>query len=319
MPLESDYYLYSRILLTIVFWYGISFALFAQELEPRGYANLPKGMNALAVVAGLSSGNVAVDPSLPIADLKITGHSAGIGYMRTFGLAGKLARVLVNVPYMSLTGNLKLNGQDTSISRNGFGDLRMLFGINLIGSPAVGSSEFRQYQQKTIVGLSLLVVAPTGLYLEDKLVNLGSNRWAFKPELGVSKRFKNIYAEAYSGFWFYTKNNEFLVTKTKKVEPVFSIQGHANYYFRNHIWVGINGNWFTGGQTFVNDVPAGNLKDNWRIGATVSSPLFSPKHFIKLQFHVGAFTNSGYKYSVLTLGYQYVFFGRKDVKKVDIK
>ena len=230
----------------------ISLATIAQEVEPRLYANLPRGSNAIAIAYAYSSGNVLTDPSLPIVDLKIRANNFAAGYVRTFALAGKLARVQVTLPFMSGTGDLTLkDGSDTTIMRNGFGDMRVRLGINLVGSPAMGLKDFMQYQQKTIVGISFLMAAPTGQYYAEKPVNLGSNRWAFKPEVGVSHRFKHVYAEVYSGVWFYTKNTQFLINKTKEEKPVFSIQGHANYYFSNHVWIGINANWFTGGEISI--------------------------------------------------------------------
>lgn len=279
----------------------------AQDLEPRAYANVPKGTNVIAIVYGYSSGNVLTDPSLPIEDFKIKAHSVGAGYVHTFALANKLARVQVIAPFAFLSGNAKFNGQDTSGVRNGFGDTRVRLGINFIGSPALDKKDFRNYRQKMIVGASLVVSVPTGLYYKEKRVNLGSNRWAFKPEIGVSKRFKRVYAEAYSGVWFYANNTQFLVDKTLEQKPVFSFQAHLSYYFKNQMWLGVNGNWFNGGETIIDKAPSGDLRDNYRIGATWSVP-FAKKHSLKLQFHAGAFTNTGYDYNIVLFGYQYIFF-----------
>ncbi|HEY6978912.1 MAG TPA: transporter [Chitinophagaceae bacterium] len=279
----------------------------AQDLEPRAYANVPKGTNVLAVVYAYSSGNVLTDPSLPIEDFKMKAHIIGTGYVHTFALAKKLARVQVIAPFTFLSGKAKFNGMDTGGVRNGFGDVHIRFGINLIGSPALDKKDFRRYQQKMIIGASVVVSAPTGLYYNDKRINLGSNRWAFKPEIGVSKRFKRVYAEAYSGVWFYADNKEFLVNKTLEQKPVLSLQAHVCYYFKNQMWVGVNGNWFNGGETLVNNSSAGDLKDNYRIGATWSVP-FAKRHSLKFQFHVGAFTNTGYDYNLVSIGYQYIFF-----------
>ncbi len=279
----------------------------AQDLEPRAYANVPKGTNVVAVVYAFSTGDVLTDPSLPISDLKVTANNIGLGYVHTFELANRLARIQVVAPLLFVSGNAKLNGVDTNITRNGLGDARIRFGINLFGSPALDRKDFRKYQQKMIIGASIVVSVPSGLYLKDKRVNLGSNRWALKPEVGISKRFKRVYAEAYTGVWFYTENNEYLTSKTLKQQPVVSLQAHVSYYFKNQMWIGFNGNWFNGGETIVDNTPAGELKDNYRVGATWSVP-FLKRHAVKFQFHVGAFTNTGYDYDIFSIGYQYAFF-----------
>jgi hypothetical protein len=277
-----------------------------QELEPRAYAALPKNLNTIAVGYGLQRGNVLTDPSLPISDFKITLQSLTGVYLHTFAFAGKLARVQISVPFIQMFGKLQLNGHDTTGSRNGFADTRIRLGINLTGTPALGRKEFSQYTQKTIVGISLVTVLPTGLYHTDKRINTGSNRVALKPEVGISKRINRIYTEAYAGVWFYSDNNKYLVSKTLHQEPVFSVQGHVSYYFKNLMWVSINATWFNGGKTLVDDVPQGDLFDNWRAGATWSVPIAKGQS-LKLQFHVGAFTASGYDYNAVSLVYQHIF------------
>jgi hypothetical protein len=295
------------------FWFSILLFCFtcftgqAQDLEPRSYANLPKGLNAINVLYSFSRGNVITDASLAISDFKIDVHSLGASYFKTFQLANKLARVQVIVPFAFMSGNLKINGADTSGERTGFGDARIRLGLNLIGSPALDKKEFAVFRQKTIVGISLVTSVPTGIYYKERRINIGSHRWAFKPEVGVSRKFERLYAEAYAGVWFFTNNQQFLTSKTLEQRPVFSLQIHLCYYFKNQVWVGLDGNWFNGGETIVDNTPAGDLKDNYRIGATLSVPL-SIRHSLKFQFHVGAFTNTGYDYDVASIGYQYVFF-----------
>lgn len=278
----------------------------SQELEPRAYSALPKNLNSLAFVYGLTKGNVLTDPALPIKDLKANVNSLTLGYVHTFGLANKLARVQIVLPYMILSGKLKLNGVDTSITRSGFSDARLRLGINLTGSPPLDKKDFVRYTQKTIIGVSLVTSIPIGYYEQDKRINPGSHRWGFKPEIGISKRFKRVYAELYSGVWFYTANTKYLVTKTQIQKPVFNIQAHASYYFKKQMWVSINMNWFNGGKTLVDGESQGNLLDNWRVGATWSFPV-AKGHSLKLQFHVGAFTESGYDYNAVSLAYQWVF------------
>jgi len=275
-------------------------------LEPRAYAALPKNLNTIAVGYGFSRGNVLIDPALPVSNFKVSLQSLTGVYLHTFAFAGRLARVQVNIPFIQIFGKLQINGHDTSGSRNGFGDARIRLGINLTGTPALGRKEFTQYTQKTILGVSLVTVVPTGLYHSEKRINTGSNRWAFKPEVGISKRFKRVYAEAYAGVWFYSDNEKYLASKTLHQQPVFSAQSHASYYFKNLMWVSINATWFNGGKTLVDDTPQGDLFDNWRVGATWSVPIAKGQS-LKLQFHVGAFTSHGYDYNAVSLIYQRIF------------
>lgn len=279
----------------------------SQDLEPRAYANMPKDGNVVVASYGFMKGDVVTEPTLPIEDFVISSNNFGVGYMHTFGLANKLARIQVALPYVIMDGEATVSGEKIIGNRTGFGDMRIRLGINLLGSPALDRKQFSQYQQKTIFGVSLVTSVPTGKYYAEKRINIGANRWGFKPEVGVSNRFKHVYAELYSGVWFYTKNNEFLGDKDLQQKPVLSFQGHASYYFKNQMWVGININWFSGGETHVDDLPAGSVINSSRIGATWSIPL-SRSQSIKLQFNTGAFKDIGLNYDSISLSYQYVFF-----------
>lgn len=281
-------------------------SVFSQDLEPRAYANVPKGINVLAVGYGYISGNVLSDPALPIKDFTINTQSLAVNYIHSFGLAKKLARVQVTLPMADMQGKLLLNGEEVTGSRTGFADARIRFGVNLTGSPALEKKDFRQYQQKAIFGLSLVTSVPVGRYYEDKKINLGSNRWAFKPEIGISKRFTHVYAEAYLGVWFYTNNTEYLIDKVLKQNPTVTLQAHASYYFKNLMWLGFNTNWYKVGATTIDAIPSSNLLDDWRVGATFSAPLTKTQS-LRLQYHTGLLANLGLNYDSLTLAYQYVF------------
>jgi hypothetical protein len=281
--------------------------VFSQDLEPRVYANVPKGINILAVGYGFNQGNVLSDPSLPIKDFTINTQSLAVNYIHSFSLSNKLARVQVSLPMADMHGRLVMNGEEVTGSRTGFADMRIRFGVNLTGSPALDRKNFRQYQQKAIFGVSLVTSVPTGRYYSDKQINIGSNRWAFKPEIGISKRFEHVYAEAYLGTWFYTNNSDYMTNKVLKQKPTVSLQAHASYYFKNQMWLGFNTNWYKVGATTIDGVLSGNTLDDWRIGGTFSVPI-SKTQSLRLQYHTGLLANLGLNYDSITLAYQYVFF-----------
>ncbi|MDQ6473084.1 transporter [Flavobacterium sp. LHD-80] len=307
LPMQIPLLNKNRIILLIVFILVIIPAS-SQNLEPRAYGNVPKNLNVIAIGYGFIDGNVLTDPSLPIANFIIRSHNIGLGYVHTFGLANKLARIQVTIPYVFVDGSIEdtYGGVKTG-SRNGFGDAKIRFGFNLLGSPALETKDFKNFEQKTILGVSLVTSIPTGNYYGNKKMNIGANRWAFKPEIGISKRFRNLYAEFYTGVWFYTQNNDYFVKKELTQQPTFSFQAHASYYFKNKMWIGFNSNWFVGGRSIIDDISQDSQLDNWRVGGIFSTPI-TKNQSIKLQFHVGAFTNKGLSYDEVTLNYQYSFF-----------
>lgn len=298
----------SEILITVIFLQLIyTTNTRSQEIEPRFYANIPKGFNALALAYTYSTGDIVSEGSSPIQDLNISSNTPVLGYVRTFSLFNCLNRIQVSVPYTFLSGNAKLRGIDTSASRSGFSDTRVRFGINFYGSPALAPAEFAKYKQGRIIGSSLVISVPVGQYFPEKLINLGSNRWGFKPEVGISNDFNRFFVEAYAGVWLYTKNTEYLKTNTLSQNPLLSFQFHISYLFPNFMWVALNSNYSNGGQTSLNGKSNNDYQNNVRIGVTYSTPL-SKNLSAKLQFHTAAETRSGGNYKIFALTLQYTWF-----------
>jgi hypothetical protein len=279
----------------------------AQEMEPRSYSNAPVGMNFLGVSYGLSRGNVVTDAALPIEDFHVTAHTIGLGYVRVVGVFGKQAKLQATVPFSWLSGSATLAGQDTSGARTGLADARLKFSVNLFGGPALAPAEFKNYQQSRIVGASVVVAIPIGHYEEDKVVNLGANRWGVKPEIGVSNRFGQWYTELYTGIWFFSDNGEYLETKTLSQDPVWGTQAHLSYVFRPGMWLAGNAVYVNGGETSVDGVAANNFQKNWRFGATFALPL-APQHGLKFVFNTGVATRIGADFDSFTVVYQYSWF-----------
>jgi len=144
-------------LITLVLLSGLAAA---QELEPRAYSNAPVGMNFVGAIYGISRGNVIVDASLPVEDFRVTAHNLGAVYVRALNFFGKHGKVRAQAPFVWLSGDLKVAGRDTSGARTGFADARVSLSVNFIGAPALSSREFRNYQQKTVAGASLIISIP---------------------------------------------------------------------------------------------------------------------------------------------------------------
>jgi hypothetical protein len=166
---------------------AVGWEAYAQDLEPRAYANTPVGLNFLLAVYAYSSGGVATDPSLPLQNADLDIHSTLLAYACALDVWGKSGKFDVVLPYGWLAGSAEFAGQPQEREVSGFVDPRLRFSVNVYGAPALTLTEFAGYKQNLIIGASLQVSVPLGQYDADRLVNLGTNRWFFKPELGISK------------------------------------------------------------------------------------------------------------------------------------
>jgi len=158
-----------------------------QELEPRAYSAAPVGTNFIVATYTHLGGDVLTDPSLPITDVSAAINEFGVGYEHVFEFAGRSASIGLLAPYVSGDVTGKVFDAPNQVHRAGLGDVRFRFAIDLLGGPALTPEEFARRAPAAIVGTSLTVVAPTGQYEPAHLINVGTNRWAFKPELGVSQ------------------------------------------------------------------------------------------------------------------------------------
>ena len=286
----------------------ISSRIRSQELEARSYAVVPTGLHAMALSYTFSSGNVITPGSSPIQNLDVTNNVFNLAYVQTFTIFKKLARVSASIPYGFLNGTGKFQGLDTTGSRTGFYDGRIKFGVNLIGSPALPPKDFQKFQEHTVFGASVVISVPVGQYFPSKLINLGANRWGFKPELGVSHREGRLFYEIYTGVWMYTENTDFFKSYVQKESVLFTLQAHIDYTFQHGKYVALNGGLARGGETSLNGMEQNDDDRNWRLGATFSTPIFNNHQSVKAMINTGIETRAGQNYTALTVIYQYSWY-----------
>jgi len=280
----------------------------AQEIEPRAYSNAPVGVNFLIAGYAYTRGGVAFDPSLPVDNPQLKTSNAVLAYARVLGLWGKSGKVSAIVPYTWLSGSAELAGQPVQREVDGLGDGKFRLSVNLYGAPALTLKEFADYKQDLIVGASLQVSVPLGQYDDSRLVNIGTNRWSFKPEVGVSKAVGPWTLELTAAATLYTDNHDFFGGKTRAQDPLYSLQGHVIYSFSRGIWGSLDINYFTGGRTTVDGTRNDDLQQNWRVGGTLACPV-DARNSIKLYASSGVAARTGNNYDLIGAAWQYRWGG----------
>ena len=278
--------------------------IIAQELEPRAYSNVPVGLNFAVLGYQYSEGGLLFDPALPITDATSQVTVAVSGYLRSLDVAGMSAKVGVVLPYANLYAEGVVDGAFRTRKVAGFTDPSLYFALNFYGAPALNLKDFRAYKQDVIAGFTIKVTPPLGHYEKDKIINIGTNRWSIKPELGISKAINRWVLEGMLATTFYTKNNEFDNNKTRHQEPVYSMQGHLTYTFKNKIWLSYGVTYFTGGETSVDGVVSKDLQNNSRTGFTAAIPV-NKYHSIKILASAGLSTRTGTDYDSIGVFWQY--------------
>src|SRR5215469_1512976 len=213
----------------------------AQFTDPRTYNNTPVGINQLELGYAYVHANASIDTSLIITGAKVDLNQGIIDYTRYFGLLHHLTWVEAGVPVAGLNGSVV--GTNIQGSVVGAGDSSYAAGILLKGGPALSLPVFEKFEPTTTLGVSLTITAPTGLYNPNKILNLGSDRWSFKPEIALSHPFgpeQKWEFDGYGNVYFYTDNTSYHGKEILRQQPMPGVEGHISYSFNDSIWASLD-------------------------------------------------------------------------------
>jgi len=284
-------------------------AAWSQELEPRAYSPAPIGTNFALAAYGHSTGEVLTDPSVPIQNVHAELNAGVAGYGRTFGIFGHQASMVLAAPYVWGDVSGDVFEQARTVTRSGMGDLKLRLAANLIGGEAMSPKEFMKRTPRPTLGVSLSVSAPTGQYDPDKLVNIGTNRWAFKPEIGLTIPHDRWMFDVFAGVWLFSANPDFFGGVHREQDPMPTMQAHVSYTFKPQLWLALDGTYYWDGETTANGIPAGDRKENARVGLTLSVPVVKGQS-IKFNWSKGATARLGSNFTTYGLAWQYTWFDK---------
>jgi hypothetical protein len=241
----------------------------AQDLEPRRWTPLPPGINVVGSGIAVTTGDVLFDPALQIEDAKVNAETVGASYVRSFSLAGKLARFDLTVPWQHAKWTGLLQGQPASVTRVGFSDPVVRLSMILAGAspdPTASSS--------TVVGAAIAVTVPVGEYFEDKLLNLGQNRYVIRPQFGVVHTRGQWSYELTGSVFFFTDNDEFFGGSKREQDPLYAIQGHVIHSFKKPgYWAALSAGYGLDGQSIINGNPANDERRVFISALSLGMPL----------------------------------------------
>jgi hypothetical protein len=279
----------------------------AQELEARAYSPNPVGANFVVAALAASQGNVLLNSTAPLSDGEIEAEGLILGAGRTFAIGDRVASFAMTLPYWDGTASADIGDTRRSVDRSGVGDMRLRLTVSLLPGTALSPAEFAKEPPDRTFGASLIVSAPTGEYEPESLINIGTNRWAIRPEIGGQRQFGPWTLEGSLGAWFYGDNDEFLGDKLREQDALLGVQGHVAYTFRPRLWLSASGTWYSGGGTHVDGRPNRNTQHNSRAGLTLAVPV-SRRNSLKLAWATGVSANFGGDFDAWSLGWQYLWF-----------
>jgi hypothetical protein len=222
-------------------------------------------------------------------------------------LLGKSARIDLGQAWQSGQWAGLLNGIPTTVDREGWSDSVLRFAVNLYGAPPLAGREYAEYRaqagKETILGAGLAVHLPTGHYLEDKLINLGSNRYTFRPQLGVVHNHGPWSMELNAAAWLFTDNDDFFQGKHLEQDPFYTADAYLIYTFRPGLWLATGAAYGYGSETTVNDVSSRNRQSNAAWGLSLGIPLHRQLGFKIAWISTRTLSDTGADSDSLTAGF----------------
>jgi hypothetical protein len=256
----------------------------AQFTDPRNYENTPVGTNQIELGYAYVHSNASLDTSLIVAGAKFNVNQGIIDYTRYFGLLHRLTWVEAGVPVAGLSGSI--SGTKRQGSTTGAGDSSYAIGMLLKGGPALSVAQLENNEPTTILGMSFTITAPTGSYNSGKILNLGSDRWSFKPEIALSHPFgpaRKWVADGYANIYFYTDNTSYHGTEILRQQPLPGFEGHISYSFTDNLWASFDTRYSFRASTSVDGVSQNNPQRNFVLGSEVNVAL-NPKNSLVFEF-----------------------------------
>lgn len=253
---------------------GFPAQLRGQFSDPRTYDNSPVGVNQVELDYAFAHSDTSIDNSLIVAGAKLHLNQGSINYTHYFGFLHRMGWAEASLPIAGLGGSI--TGTDISGSTTGTGDSEYQVALLLRGGPALSVAQFAQFKPTSTVGVSLSVTAPTGQYDPTKVLNLGSDRWSFKPEFAYSLPFgtgQRWELNAYGNIYFYTDNTSYRGTEILRQQALPGFEGHISYSFKDNVWASLDTRYSFRGDTFLNGVSQNDGQQNFLLGAEISMSL----------------------------------------------
>jgi hypothetical protein len=246
----------------------------AQFTDPRTYENTPVGTNQVELGYAYARADTSIDTSLVITGAQLVLHQGTVGYTRYFGWLHRLMWVEAAVPFASLGGSI--SGTNVQGSIAGAGDSSYAVSMLLKGGPALGEAQFQHYTPRTTLGVSVAVTAPTGSYDSARLLNLGADRWSFKPEIGLSHPFGPDHKwvlDVNGNVYWYTDNTSYRGRELLRQEPLVGLEGHISYAFSDRVWTSFDARYSGRAATVIDGVNQDNPQRNVVVGSETNISL----------------------------------------------
>jgi len=202
-----------------------------------------------------------------------------LSYARQIGLFGRSAMITGAIYGGDMTSELDADPFDPTSGRirqtaNGFGDPGVGLTVNLYGAPRITNFyDMGNYEPSITVDVSGLLTIPIGEYDNDKIVNIGQNRWYGRLAFPVVFYFGS-YAPLYRtsleitpAVFIFDKNDDFLGQDLEN-DPLYQLEAHLTRDFTRNFFGSLDFMWREGFDTEIDGNDVGDELEIMTLGFT---------------------------------------------------
>ncbi len=269
----------------------------ARAADPRDYIPLPAGSMAfITYLQHITGHRLKADDDVVSSDFNI---SQNMVIFRPVYYTN-LGPFVVDPQALIIAGEASLDGDLVSDkSSSGISDPVLLMTTWFINNP----------EKKLWFGYTPYLTLPIGEYSKKRALNLGTNRWALKNELGLVKGFGPLYIDLIGNVTMFGDNDDYwtgLEEVTKEQELVYGAEVHLSYDISKRWFLGLSYFYSGGGETEIDGIDQNDSQNNHALMFT-SSVLIGDNYQLLLQYRDDFAVESGVETKSIQGRFAYFF------------
>ena len=203
-------------------------------------------------------------------------------------------------------------GSSFSQSASGYADPSVQLDVNLFGTPPINAIfEYMNYEPTWTLDAAFMLGVPLGQYDNDKVVNLGLNRFYGRFAFPFKYHFRVFTAgymssiEVVPSVWLFAENDDFLGQKMQN-DPMWQLEAHWTHDFTRHFFGSIDLLYRNGFQSEINGVNLGSDIEIGDLGFTLNFSV-TDNVTIRTSFSSNVFGDSDIESSMIRLQFVYAW------------
>jgi hypothetical protein len=243
---------------------------------PRAYMLTPADSQILTAYGLFLDGNQNLDPGVSSRNLDLDVDVGVLQYTHSFSLCDNACGVFLIAPYGSTEGTFNFPLFSLTGESSGLADIQLGTVFGLYGSPSLEVPDYLEYDPGFSLGLLAKLTAPTGEYDENKVINLGSNRWGLQVGVPMGYYLGESFLdddlttfELLPSVFFFGDNADPFRAGESSQDPLFQIEAHITRNLSRMAWVSLDANYQYGGETSTDGISGNDRRESFGLGGTI--------------------------------------------------